>query len=48
MSAPLLVHPNKRAVRCDLFRLGWREFSLMIGVLGGILALVAVIFLASA
>ena len=48
MSTPLLVHPDRRSVRRDLFRLGWREFSLMIGVLGGILALVGVIFLASA
>ena len=49
MSAPLLVHPNKRPVRRanDLFRLDWREFSLMVGILGGILALVSVMFLAS-
>ena len=49
MSAPILVHPIKRPVRrgTDLFRLDWREFSLMVGVLGAILALVGVIFLAS-
>jgi hypothetical protein len=50
LSTPLLVHPNKRPVRRanDLFRLDWREFWLMLGILGGILALVGVIFLASA
>jgi hypothetical protein len=48
VSTPLLVHPNKRSVRRDLFRLDWREFSLMVAILGGILALVSVIFLASA
>jgi hypothetical protein len=50
LSTPLLVHPNKRPVRRanDLFRLDWREFSLMVAILGGILALVSVIFLASA
>jgi len=50
VSTPLLVHPDKRPVRRanGLFRLGLREFSLMVGILGGILALVGVIFLASA
>jgi hypothetical protein len=49
MSAQLLVHPDKRRVRRrdDLFRLDWREYWLLIGILGGLLALVGVIFLAS-
>jgi hypothetical protein len=49
MTAHLLVHPEKRPVRRanDLFRLDWRAYWLFVGVLGGILALAGVIFLAS-
>lgn len=49
MTAHLLVHPEKRSVRRAerLFRLDWREFLLLISILGGLLALIGVIFLAS-
>lgn len=49
MTAHLLVHPEKQPVRRahDQFRLGWREYWLLVGILGGIVALAAVIFLAS-
>ena len=48
MTAHLLVHPENRPVRRanDQFRLGWREYWLFVGTLGGILALIGVIFLA--
>lgn len=49
MTAHLLVHPEKRSVRRAerLFRLDWREFLLLISILGGLLALIGVMFLAS-
>jgi hypothetical protein len=48
MTAHLLVDGEKRALRREdrLFRLDWREFWLFASILGGILALVGVIFLA--
>jgi hypothetical protein len=49
MTAHLLVDVEKRALRRKdrLFRLDWREFWLFVSILGGILALVGVTFLAS-
>jgi hypothetical protein len=49
MTAHLLVHPEKRPVRRanELFRLDWRAYWLVVGVLGGILALAGVVLLAS-
>lgn len=48
MTAHLLVDVDKRPFRREnkLFRLDWREFWLFASLLGGILALVGVIFLA--
>jgi hypothetical protein len=48
MTAHLLVDVEKRPIRrADrLFRLDWREFWLLVSTLGGILALVGVVFLA--
>ena len=48
MTAHLLVDVEKRASRRGdrLFRLDWPEFWLFASILGGILALVGVIFLA--
>jgi hypothetical protein len=49
MTAHLLVDVDKRPFRKEhkLFRLDWREFWLFVSILGGILALVGVAFLAS-
>ena len=49
MTGHLLVDVERRPVRSagSLFLLDWREFLLFIGILGGILALVGVIFMAS-
>jgi hypothetical protein len=49
MTAHLLVHPERRRIphANDRFRLGWREYWLLVGILGGLLALAGVIFLAS-
>lgn len=46
--AHLLVDVEKRSLRREdrLFRLDWRAFWLSASILGGILALVGVIFLA--
>ncbi len=48
MTAHLLADVEKRVLRREdrLFRLDWREFWLFASILGGILALVGVIFLA--
>jgi hypothetical protein len=48
MTAHLLVDVEKRPIRrADRqFRLDWREFWLLVSILGGILALVGVVFLA--
>ena len=49
MTAHLLVGGEKRTLRRSdrLFRLDWREFLLFASILGGLLALVGVVFLAS-
>jgi hypothetical protein len=49
VTAHFVVHPEKRPVRRpdQRFRLDWREYWLFVSLLGGILALVGVVFLAS-
>jgi hypothetical protein len=48
MSTHFLVDVEKRPLRRadPLFRLNWREFWLLVSILGGILALVGLMFLA--
>ena len=48
MTAHTLVHERRRrrVASTSLFELGWPQFWLLSGVLGGILGIVALVFLA--